>query len=401
MGCISAACRNQQEALARLLSPVSQPTNDTARLFPPGCDAPCFRVNAGLDSQCCDDTLGEEVCRAILENRLFNRTTGLALYAIGEALAQAGFRAQELAGRRVGLALGTTVGCTFHNEPYYLDWKAGKKPDPAPLLRYLRGNLAEAIQTLLGWQGPRAVVTNSCASGTDAIGLAKSWLELGMCDIAVAGGADELSRVACHGFHSLMLISRRPCRPFDRRRDGLSLGEGAGIMVLERRGERAQGRALGTLLGYGAAADAYHPTAPHPEGRGLKKAVRLALADAGAAPDQVAFINMHGTGTPGNDAIEAVALAGCGFSSDRTKAVSTKGLTGHTLGAAGGLEAVFTMLSLRSGKSGGTAGCEQLDDLPFSPVKEGESVSIEGMVGCSQSLAFGGVNSVLVMEAGR
>jgi 3-oxoacyl-[acyl-carrier-protein] synthase-1/3-oxoacyl-[acyl-carrier-protein] synthase II len=330
-----------------------------------------------------------------------NRTILLALTAIDEALTQAGYNLDELATRRVGLALGTTVGCTFHNESYYVDWKSGKVPDSQPLQRYFSSNLAECIQHILGIQGPRTVITNACASGTDAIGIARSWLECGVCDIAIAGGVDELSRIACNGFKSLMLVSEEHCRPFDKKRRGLNLGEGAGVLVLERENEAlsANRKILGWIRGYGSAGDAYHPTAPHPQGAGLQRAILQALADAALSVKDIAMINAHGTGTPANDKAETQAIYEVGFDTAAVPVVSTKGVTGHTLGAAGGIEAVFTLLSLNKGEVFGTVGCLDPDpDLPCSVLPEGEKVVLTGRVGISQSLAFGGSNSVLVIE---
>jgi 3-oxoacyl-[acyl-carrier-protein] synthase-1/3-oxoacyl-[acyl-carrier-protein] synthase II len=323
------------------------------------------------------------------------------LTAIAEALTEAGISYEGLKRKRVGVALGTTVGCTFHNEPYYIDWKNGWVPDEKPLQTYLSSNLAERVQWILGVHGPRAVITNACASGTDAIGIARNWLRYGLCDIAIAGGADELSRIACHGFKSLMLVSPENCRPFDRDRQGLNLGEGAGIVLLER-DEQAAGeerKSLGRIRGYGIGGDAHHPTAPHPCGRGLQMAVRMALADGGISIRDIAMINAHGTGTPANDRAETRAVFELGFDVADLPVVSTKGVTGHTLGAAGAIEAIFTLLSLNAGKVAGTTGCLHCDpDFPFAVLAEGETSPLRGRVGLSQSLAFGGSNGVLVLE---
>ncbi len=225
------------------------------------------------------------------------------------------------------------------------------------------------------------------------------WLEQGLCDVAIAGGADELYNVACHGFNSLMLVSSSPCRPFSARRDGLNLGEGAGVVLLER--NAPQERSLGRILGYGAAADGYHPTAPHPEGRGLLQAIRAALQKAEKRVEDIAYINAHGTGTPVNDRIESLVLAKHGFAAG-LPVVSTKGMTGHTLGAAGGIEAIFTLLCLNAGETAGTVGCPSCDAaLPFAVLEEGAQAALSGTIGISQSLAFGGSNSALVMEGRR
>ena len=309
-----------------------------------------------------------------------------------------------LARKRVGIAIGTTVGSTFHNEECYIGWKRGASPDRDSLRAYLSSNLALRLQTIFGVQGPCSVVTNACASGTDAIGIAKMWLQCGLCDIAIAGGVDELSRVAGHGFRSLMLVSERNCRPFDKNRQGLTLGEGAGILVMEPETQAtAAGRKiLGWVRGYGTSGDAHHPTAPHPQGKGLQQAIGKALNEAGLSTGNIDMINAHGTGTQANDLAETNAIRAVGFDSSSVTVVSTKGVTGHTLGAAGGVEAVFTLLALNTGELFGTFGCTEVDPkLAFSVLPEGEMMQLRGRFGISQSLAFGGSNSALVIEGER
>ncbi|MCJ7818918.1 MAG: hypothetical protein MUP25_03750 [Syntrophales bacterium] len=154
----------------------------------------------------------------------------------------------------------------------------------------------------------------------------------------------------------------------------------------------------GIVKGYGGASDAWHPTAPHPQGRGLKKALEIAMRDAAMTPDQIALVNAHGTGTKANDIAETTALAEF-LSDEQTSIVSTKGATGHTLGAAGGLEAIFTLKALRQGVTGGTIGCCCPDDaFPVRPLCQGETRELHSRYGISQSMAFGGGNAVLVLE---
>ena len=395
-GCITAAGDNSEQATANIAGGLSQNSLLESPFFPASFAAPCFLVHESssalfhrlsyLKPDCFPET---------------GRTLMLALTAIEEALLRSGITLDELRQKRVGVALGTTVGCTFNNETYYTDWKGGVEPDSAPLLTYLSSNLAERVQNILGVQGPRAVITNACASGTDGIGIAKSWLENGLCNIAIAGGADELSRIACHGFKSLMLVSEESCRPFDKERRGLNLGEGAGILVLEKETDAVAGdrEIVGWIRGYGIAGDAYHPTAPHPQGRGLQMAVGKALADGGVPTEAISMINGHGTGTTANDKSETRAIFEMGFDVSALPVVSTKGATGHTLGAAGGIEAVFTLLALNKGELSGTVGCFNSDpDFPFAVLGQDDEVSLKGRIGLSQSLAFGGSNSALVIE---
>ncbi|GFO62350.1 beta-ketoacyl-[acyl-carrier-protein] synthase family protein [Geomonas paludis] len=326
------------------------------------------------------------------------RTSALAVQAAREALADAGFSAAELRGLRVGVCVGTTVGSALNDEGFCRAHRAGEEPNLFPMERILNSNPAAVIARAFDCTGPCQTVVNACASGTDAVGLAASWIRGGICDVAIAGGADELGRITYHGFISLMITDDSPCKPFDRDRKGLNLGEGAGMLVLESEQVRARrgARARSFVMGYGSACDAYHLTAPHPEGAGLRQAVAEALACCAVAPDQVCFVNAHGTGTPDNDRVESRVLAelfpGVPYH-------STKGYTGHTLGAAGGIEAVFTVACLERGLVPGSAGFANADpELAGEPLRG--NLEVTGGLALSQSLAFGGSNSVLLFGKG-
>lgn len=395
MGCISAVASDLRGHAAALERPAVHCTPVPEWLFPTTLAWPVFAAAGDPVSP---------AARALLasagKDGDASRTVLLAATALAEALATARLDRRALATRLVGVVIGTTVGCTFNDEEYYLAWRRGERPDLSPVTRYLNGNLAAGVHALLGTRGPAAVVTNACASGSDAIGLGREWIAAGRCDLVIAGGADELSRIAYNGFASLQLADAGPCRPFDRERRGLNLGEGAGIVVLESaRQAAARGVApLGWVRGYGAAADAWHPTAPHPEARGLRHALERALADGRVAPESIALVNAHGTATPANDLAEARALAAT--LPPATPVVSTKGMTGHTLGAAGAIEAILTLLALGRGATHGTVGCRTADpELPFAPLPEAAHATLAGRLGISQSLAFGGCNAALVLEA--
>jgi 3-oxoacyl-[acyl-carrier-protein] synthase-1/3-oxoacyl-[acyl-carrier-protein] synthase II len=323
----------------------------------------------------------------------------LALQAAREALNQAELEKDFLRTLKAGVCLGTTVGSAMNNEAFYQAFKQGLEPDMSPIHRFLKSNPAACLAREYGLDGPCQTVVNACSSGTDAIGLAASWIESGYCDLVLAGGSDELSHVTYNGFISLMISDDAPCRPFDRERKGLNLGEGAAVMVLEsektRQGRRKKAKAF--ILGYGAACDAHHLTAPHPEGNGLKQAIREALQVSGTTAEDLSFINAHGTGTRDNDRVETLVLqeylAGVPF-------LSTKGFTGHTLGAAGAIEAVFTAACLETGQIPESAGFIVDDpELPCSPVKE--ATTVKGKAALSQSLAFGGHNAVIVIGQGE
>jgi 3-oxoacyl-[acyl-carrier-protein] synthase-1/3-oxoacyl-[acyl-carrier-protein] synthase II len=240
-------------------------------------------------------------------------------------------------------------------------------------------------------------MVTACASGADAIGTASRWIRAGRCDVVVAGGADALDRYPYLGFARLGNSSPERCRPFDLCRRGLNLGEGAAALVLEPLAavlERG-GRPRAILAGYGAAADAHHPTAPHPEGRGLRRALAVALAQAGLRPEEIGFVNAHGTGTIDNDRVEGRVLAEV-FAAG-VPVLSTKGATGHTTGAAGALEAVFTIRSLEERLVPGSAGFE-VPDPECRVVPPARSRRVEARAALSSSLAFGGANSVLVFR---
>jgi 3-oxoacyl-(acyl-carrier-protein) synthase len=349
--------------------------------------------------------MGYDLIEQVLPDFLPNaasRTLLLTISAVAEAIEKADLSMSCLQKTRVGIALGTTVGSTFNNEAYYLAWRQGLHPNPGPVHNYLGGNLASALHGILGTRGPSAVITNACASGTDAIGLARGWIAHGQCELAIAGGADELSRIAYNGFVSLQLTDLSPCKPFDQKRNGLNLGEGAGIVIMEPQDKALQREVspIGWARGYGSALDAWHPTAPHPEGRGLKCAFGRAISDAGVHVQDIALINAHGTGTRANDLAEAEALAALLPDPDEVPIVSTKGLIGHTLGAAGAIEAIFTLLALQHGQTSGTVGCSVSDPaLSVKPLPEGQTCRLRNKLGVSQSLAFGGSNSVLILEA--
>jgi 3-oxoacyl-(acyl-carrier-protein) synthase len=323
------------------------------------------------------------------------RTLSLALAAAEEALNDAGLPVQ-LSEFKAGVCLGTTVASQINDIDFYDSFRKEGGADLKPVDRYLKGNLAEAVSSSVKATGPAVTVVNACSSGTDAIGIAVSFLKSGICDIAIAGGADELNRVPLCGFGSLGILSGSLCAPFDRNRTGLNLGEGAGILVLERE-DFYIGRGKKPLLylsGYGSAADAYHLTAPRPDGKGLESAVMYALSVSGISPEDVCFVNAHGTGTTDNDKAEGSVLSRVFGESIRF--FSTKGYTGHTLGAAGGLEAAYTAAALKEGWIPASAGFAYKDDeIPISPVTE--NTNIHGAFAVSTSLAFGGNNAAIVI----
>lgn len=377
MGCICAAGKNLDESMAAIFSGTRAPAPPTNFSSNHPINYPIFEVS---DFSVPPDLL---------------RTSALGLHAAREALADAGFDAEMLAGLRVGVAVGTTVGCAISNETFCREYRSVTAPGMAPLERILRSNPAAVIAREFGFNGPCQTIVNACSSGTDAVGLAASWIRSGICDVALAGGADELGRITYIGFIALLIADESPCKPFDLNRKGLNLGEAGAMMVLESEQVRAMRnkKARSYVLGYGSACDAYHLTAPRPDGAGLKSSIAEALSCNNLDPSSIAFVNAHGTGTPENDRVETRVLAevlpGVPF-------LSTKGYTGHTLGAAGAIEAVFTVACLERGEIPANIGFSTPDpELKGTPVTE--ITPICGTIALSESLAFGGNNSVIIL----
>lgn len=377
LGCLSAAGPNLPTAMARLASrpagPHSGPRFPTDHPQP----FPVFLL---------PDLLGRP---GML------RSSAMVLQVAEEALANAGIDRPYLRQMRVGVCLGTTGGCSMDDARFYEGYRAGETPDLTVISRFIDRDPAAELSRHWGLDGPAMCILDACCSGTDAIGIGAAWIREGRCDLVLAGGTDEVTRITYDGFASLLVASTRACRPFSQDRDGLNLGEGAGMVLLEsaRSLTARGGLARAELCGFGISADAYHPTAPHPGGRGLRRALAQALAQAGATPSDLAFVNAHGTGTIDNDRIEGQVLSevltGVPF-------VSTKGATGHTLGAAGAIEAAFTVATLESQHLCPSPGLTVPD--PGLPASNRHPYPISTGLGLSQSLAFGGANSALIFS---
>jgi 3-oxoacyl-[acyl-carrier-protein] synthase I len=301
--------------------------------------------------------------------------------------------------RRVGLFLGTSTSGMLETELAY------RRRDPAtgalPADFDYAGShnsysVAAFLRPILGVDGPSAVVSSACSSSAKVFGSARRMIAAGVIDAAVVGGVDSLCLTTLYGFHSLQLVSRAPCRPFDVARDGISIGEAAAFALVER---APQGPDAGDilLLGVGESSDAYHMSTPHPEGRGARAAMLQALEDASLTAEDIDYINMHGTGTPNNDSAEGKAVASVFAERGHpVEASSTKGATGHTLGAAGALEAVICALSLRHGLLPGSANTQQVDATPgFDYLCANRYRPIARAL--SNSFGFGGSNCALVL----
>ncbi len=297
---------------------------------------------------------------------------------------------------------GSTAGMAEGEE--YFASLIGEREDPArlrSLVSHQMNGPGDEVARLFGISGPVYTVSSACAAGGLALGAALDALRAGEVQLALAGGADALCKLTYAGFNSLRAVDEAPSRPFRSERAGLSLGEGAGVLVLETlEGAKARGATpLALLLGVGASRDAYHMTAPHPAGAGAARAIRAALVDAELAPEAIDFVNAHGTGTPLNDAAEALAIANVfGERSGRLPVTSTKASVGHLLGSSGALEAVATILSLRHGAIHATPGAGALDPALAVDVVVGAARPVaRGGMAVSTSFAFGGANAAVVI----
>lgn len=292
---------------------------------------------------------------------------------------------------RVALLMGTSTASIGETEEAYrrLDPDGGFPQDmlrpPIHAPHSLAGFLAEA----LGLEGPCLTISTACSSSAKVFASAERLIRLGVVDAALVGGVDTLCESVLFGFNALELVSRAPCRPFDRARSGISIGEAAGFALLERVDAAPQAP---RLLGYGEASDAHHMSTPHPEGLGAELALRDALARAGLEPTQVDYINLHGTASLKNDEVEAALIARAFPPS--TRASSTKGFTGHTLGAAGILEAVIALLAIEHGLVPGNLGGEDPDPA-CGPQLAWRNEARPVDVALSNSFGFGGNNACL------
>ncbi|MEU3572026.1 beta-ketoacyl-[acyl-carrier-protein] synthase family protein [Kitasatospora sp. NPDC036755] len=331
----------------------------------------------------------------------------MALVAAREAVADAGLDPQDWNGARVAVVLGTGGPSSAAWDRTMEHIAAGRNDRVSALFlpRTLPNLAAGEISTDLQALGPSLSVSTACASGTTAIGLGRDLLRSGACDLAVVGGAESgRNRACCIGFHRMGALSTRrdnpaaASRPFDAERDGFVLGEGAGILVLEREADAVARRARirGRVAGFGSSADAHHFTAPHPEGRGAELAINAAVADAGLAPSDISHVNAHGTSTPVGDAVEAAVLHR--LFPHRPPITATKSLTGHTLGASGALEAAFTLLSLEHQLVPPIANLDRADETAAElDLVVDRARPVTGAAAISPSFGFGGQNAAVVL----
>lgn len=319
-----------------------------------------------------------------------------ALKAAEEAMAKAGLDKGQLPAERWGIVMATCNAGLLSGERWYRAKMRGEAADPRLAMLVPPQALAEALGGAFEIKGPVLSIDTACAAGANAIGYAAELIRWGHADAMLTGGSDALSDVLIGGFNSLESLSPKPAQPYSKNRSGLSLGEGSGMLVLIREDlARKMGLpVMAEVLGYGLSADGYHPTAPHPEGKGASRAIRAGLSSAGLTPDRVQYVNSHGTGTPKNDPAETRATRlGLGPAADKVAVSSTKSMIGHLLGAAGAVEGIVTVKALQEQIAPPTANYEERDpecDLDYVP-NTARPMPIE--VAISNNFAFGGANA--------
>lgn len=335
----------------------------------------------GVDQQALPASLAAYNCRN-------NRLAWLALQQDG-FLDNAARAIESYGADRVGVFIGTSTSGIHQTELAYLAAR-----NQLPDWYHYRSthnvfSVADFVQQALGARGPCIAISTACSSSAKVFASAYRAMATGLCDAAIVGGVDSLCLTTLYGFHSLQLVSPDKCKPFDRERSGISIGEAGGFALLEKTED-----ARLMLLGYGESGDAYHMSSPHPEGEGALQAMQMALAKAGLASDSIDYINLHGTGTMANDAAESKAVAQ--LFGERTWASSTKGWTGHTLGAAGIVEAAFGLLSITHNLVPASLHLQQPDpDMHIALPRAAVQQPVRKVL--SNSFGFGGSNCSLVL----
>jgi 3-oxoacyl-[acyl-carrier-protein] synthase II len=328
-----------------------------------------------------------------------SRSDLFALLAVREAIDSAGLLQADRT--RFGVILGASTGGMLEGEDYYRRLLDGEPRVGLGLLNTPVSTSADLIAGTFDCFGPRLTVSTACSSGNNALGLAADWIRTGRADTVLCGGVDSLCRMTFSGFNALQAVDTVPCRPFDRDRAGLSLGEGAAMFVLEAESQ-SRGRGVepwAEFMGYGASTDAYHMTQPRPDGSSALYAARRALEESGIAAADIDYVNAHGTGTPLNDAVETKILkALLGGRAYDVPVSSTKSITGHCLAAAGAVEALASIIAMRESFVPPTVNLENPDpecDLDYVP-KASRAQAVRTVL--SNAYGFGGNNTTIVLR---
>lgn len=340
---------------------------------------------------------------SVRERRRYARADQFAILAASEALADSGLLESGIARSSVAVLMGVGANDLLRNEMYYADAfvRAGGRPHPSGILNYLNAGSADGVAHRFGLTGLRAAMNSACSSSTMTIGYGADLIRSGQVEAALCGGSDALCRTALSGFNALRVVDPEPCRPFDVSRSGMNIGEAGAVLVLEPL-ERARARGAHVyveLAGYAAYCEAFHVTAPEPDGVAVAALLGAALAASGVALEEVDHINAHGTGTVPNDRAEARGIRRTfGDRGGRIPVTSIKSMVGHCLGAAGAVEAAALALTIERGVIPPTIHHAQTD-----PECEVDVVANQARVqpvrcGISTSLAFGGNDAAIVMR---
>jgi 3-oxoacyl-[acyl-carrier-protein] synthase II len=325
------------------------------------------------------------------ELKRLSRTDQFALIALEEAVKTSGIH--SCAREEVGVCLGAGAGGMFEAEAYHREILLKGKSRPSLILPFIPSFTTSRVAERFGFSGPRATITTACSSSATSIGYGADLIKTGQAKAVLCGGSDAMSELTFGGFNSLRAMDPSPCKPFDRRRAGMSLGEGAAILILEGlEGAMKRGAKIyAEFLGYGIGGEAYHITAPEPNGITEARIMKEAIEEGGFSPDRVDYINAHGTGTPLNDKVETLAIKNVfGKRAYSIPVSSIKSMVGHCLGSAGAIEAVASVLSIIDQFIPPTIHHQEGDedcDLDYVP---GKARDMEVNVILSNSFAFGG-----------
>jgi len=339
-----------------------------------------------------------------LERRRWSRSDQIGVVAAKEAIEDAGLLTDACDRLRIGVLLGAGTADLLRNESYQHTtlFRGIQYARPSQAWNHFPSTPVDVIAARFGFGGLRSCVVAACSSSTIAISQAADAIRAGRLDAALAGGTDAIARLTFSGFNALKLMDPEPCRPFDRDRAGMNIGEGAAILVLEEM-ERARGRGAtiyGELAGSSFSCEAFHPTAPEPEGKPVTAVVHNALRDAGVLPEAVEHVNAHGTATPQNDRAETRGYRTLfGDRVNRIPMTSVKSMLGHCLGAAGGIEAAILALTVSRGVIPPTIHHTQTDPECPGDIVANDAREKRIKCGVSTSLGFGGNDSALVITA--
>ena len=399
LDCLGLACSlgvGKQQVLSRLLEgDRSGIIQRTGYLQDPSVPIPVAEVAIDIESDAykLPDSMG----------RYESRNNRLLMLAYEQIRTEAKSAIQQFGPERVAIVLGTSTSGVSETENAFTSRKATSMlPEGYDYHRQEFGDPAQFLAEFLGIEGPHYCISTACSSGAKVFGSARRLLETGRADAVIVGGVDSLCRLTINGFQALESISKEPCVPFEQARDGINIGEGAALFLMTR-SVQIEPQEL-YLLGVGESSDAYHISAPHPEGVGAIAAMQAALRDAKLSPSDIAYINAHGTATQQNDLVESKAINQV-FGAD-VPTCSTKGMLGHTLGAAGALEAAICWLLLSEYNAAACMPFQVISGLLDSELEPINLVTTPGIplaegAILSNSFAFGGSNAALVIGRGN